>query len=335
MGEGGGQILRSALALSLVTGTPFELRAIRARRARPGLRPQHLAAVKAAAAIGRADVRGAELGSSRLSFAPGRPQGGRYAFDIGTAGATGLVLQTVYLPLLLAGCPSEVTVTGGTHVPQSPCFHYLDEAWRVLLAALGARLALTLERAGFYPRGGGRIAARIEPAGRLERLELVRRGPLLGIHGLSAVARLDRRIAERQRDRARERLASAGLEASIELSALDAGSPGTVLMLAAELERSRACYFALGERGKPAERVADEAVDQLLAFLASGASVDRYAADQLLLPLALAAGRSCLRTEAVTRHLTTNAAVVRAFLPAVEIAIEGAEGAPGTVHVRP
>src|SRR3954452_13638053 len=163
-GEGGGQILRTSLALSLLTGRPFHLRNVRARRSKPGLQPQHLKSVQAAAAVGQARLRGASLGSSDLSFEPGEVRAGKYTFDIGTAGATGLVLHTVYLPLALRGGePSEVTLVGGTHVRTSPGFHFLDTTWRRYLAQCGLKVSLTLLRPGFYPRGGGMVLASIQP----------------------------------------------------------------------------------------------------------------------------------------------------------------------------
>src|SRR5947209_6778794 len=152
-GEGGGQILRTSLALSLLTGKPFRLFNVRARRAKPGLHAQHLTGVRAAATVGAAKLRGASLGSTDLTFEPGPVTPGRYRFDIGTAGATGLVLHTVYLPLALTGRPSELTLTGGTHVTTSPNFHFLDATWRNYMAACGLGMRLRLVRPGFYPRG--------------------------------------------------------------------------------------------------------------------------------------------------------------------------------------
>ena len=156
MGEGGGQILRNALSLSLLTGKAFTITNIRAARSTPGLRPQHLAAVSAAAGLSRAKVDGDRIGSLRLTFEPGPVEPGRYHFDIGTAGATTLVLQTVLLPLAMAMSPSHLTITGGTHVPWGPCFHYLDWHWRIILARMGIEFDLSLARAGFYPQ----VAAR-------------------------------------------------------------------------------------------------------------------------------------------------------------------------------
>lgn len=336
MGEGGGQIVRSALTLSLLTGKAFTIFNIRAARATPGLRPQHLAAVSAAARISHATVEGARVGSQELSFAPGAIVPGRYHFDIGTAGATALVLQTVLLPLALAHGSSHLTISGGTHVPWSPCYHYLDWHWRVLLARLGIPFALTLQRAGFYPEGGGAVEVHIPGKARPRAITLTRRGTLRRLRGLSAVANLTTEIAERQRRQALRRLDTLLPEAQAEIAieTFPAYSRGTLLLLLAEFEQSQACFAALGARGKPAERVADEAVDAFAKFLHSDGAIDPWAADQLLLPLAVAAQPAQLRTSAVTQHLLTNAEVIRYFLP-LRIEVPGALGEASTLSIAP
>lgn len=327
MGEGGGQILRTALSLALITGTPFLLRNIRARRSKPGLQPQHLAAVRAASAIGQARVEGDAVGSATLRFEPGKVVPGEYTFDIGTAGSAGLVLQTVHLPLALAGAPSRVSIRGGTHVPWSPNAHYLDWHWRPFMARLGLDVRLDMERAGFYPMGGGLLHADIPASSSIHPLRLADRGPLMAIRGLSLVARLPSSIAERQRDQTIVRLAGQGLTAHLELGELAADSPGTVIILMAEYEHSQACFTALGARGKRAETVADEAVDELFAFHASDAALDDYLADQLMLPLALAHGKSIYRAR-ITPHAQTNAVVIRAFLD-IPMELDGTTGKVG------
>ncbi len=332
-GEGGGQILRSALTLSLLTGKPFRLENIRARRAKPGLMPQHLKAVQAAVEVGNAQVAGALPGSLSLSFEPGRVRPGHYRFDIGTAGATSLVLQTVYLPLAMAQAPSSVTIKGGTHVPFSPCFHYLDWHWRRVLERIGLKLSLEMERAGFYPPGGGIIHAAIALQAEIKPLRFMERGRLVGLRGVSGVANLGISVAERQRVEALRRLAHRVSPCHIAIEEfLKAPSKGTVLLLVAEFEHSQACFFALGERGKRAEQVADEAVDALLAFLATDGAIDPYLADQLLLPLATAPGESRLRTSRLTGHILSNAEIIRTFLP-VRLAIEGVMDQPATVRI--
>lgn len=336
MGEGGGQVLRTSLALSLLTGRPFRIENIRARRPKPGLAAQHLRSVEAAAAVGAARVEGAQKGSTALTFEPGPVRPGEYRLDVGTAGAASLVLQTVAVPLALAGGESRLAVTGGTHVPWSPSFHYLERQWCPALAPLGLRAEVSLRRLGFYPRGGGEIEARLGPgSGRPSPLTLVERGKLQEVRGLSAVAGVPPAVAERQARRARARLQPLGVPVEIETASLEASSPGTFLFLEARFERARCCATGLGERGKPAEQVADETVAEVEAYLRSGAALDEHLADQLLLPLALARGGSAFTTAGVTRHLTTNAAVIRLFLPETEIRIEGEEGRPGRVAVRP
>lgn len=310
----------------------MRLERIRAGRARPGLGAQHLAAVRAAAAAGDAAVEGDVVGSQELRFAPRGLRGGRFHFEIGTAGATSLVLQTVALPLARAG-PTSLTLGGGTHVPWSPCFHYLALHWLPCLRALDLDAEVTLERAGFHPRGGGRLHAELWPLGRLVPLERTERGALRRVTVLSVSARLPDHVATRQAERARARLAECGAELADETLRLSAPSPGSMLLLLAEFEKSRCCTFGLGARGKPAERVADEAVDALEAFLATSGAVDPYLADQLLVPLAFAAGRSQITTSRVTGHLRTNAAVVGSFLgPVVEI--DGALEQPGRVCIQ-
>ena len=333
-GEGGGQVLRSALTLALVTGQPVRLHRIRAGRARPGLRFQHLMAAQAAARVSGGRVAGDRVGSQELQFEPGAVTPGDYHFDIGTAGAAALVLQTVLLPLALADGPSRVAVTGGTHVPFSPCFHYLDWHWRVLMARLGLDFALEMPRAGFFPPGGGVLRATIPGTAKVADLHLPERGRLLGVRGLSAVANLPTEIADRQRGRAAKMLADLDCPVEIGIEVLPAASAGTMLCLLAMFEHSQACFFALGARGKRAEQVAEEAAAELLGFLATDGAVDRWLADQLLLPLACAAEPSVLRTAEVTLHLLTQAEVIGRFLPA-RITIDGAPGGPGTVRVDP
>jgi RNA 3'-terminal phosphate cyclase (ATP) len=331
-GEGGGQILRTSLALALVTGKPFHLRNVRAGRSKPGLQPQHLTSVRAAATIGQARVRGAARGSTDLVFEPGPVTAGKYRFDIGTAGATGLVLHTLYLPLALCGnSPSELTLIGGTHVLASPCYHFLDTTWRAYMELLGLRIALRLVSPGFYPRGGGIVEAQIQPCPGPRGLRLRERGPV-SVTGFSAVAGLPVDIARRQARRAAFRLQARGLDAAIREERWD-GGPGTVLAVVLHGGPVPALFFGLGARGKPAERVADEAVDQAFAYLdAAPAAVDAHSADQLVLPLALADGPSDLAVAEITPHLTTNLAVIRRFIER-DIVCEGQEGGPGGVRL--
>jgi RNA 3'-terminal phosphate cyclase (ATP) len=290
--------------------------------------------VNAAAAICGAVVRGAALHSQQLVFEPGEVHGGRYRFDIGTAGATTLVLQTVFLPLAKAAASSSLTITGGTHVPHSPCYHYLERQWLPVLQSCSFWARLTMEQAGFYPRGGGEIHAQIRPVEAIQPLQLTERGKLLRIRGISAIANLDEGIARRQKLQALRRLEPVCPDSKVETVQLPSPGKGTLLLVQAQFEYSSCCYFSLGAIGKRAELVADEAADGLLGFLSSGGTVDEYLADQLLLPLAFATGISSFRTARVTRHLLTNAEILQAFLP-VRVQIDGAEDQPGTVMIAP
>ena len=337
-GEGGGQVLRSALTLSALTGHGVYLYNIRASRSKPGLMAQHLKSVDATAAVCKASVDGASINSTSLTFRPSGLRSGRYRFEIGTAGATSLVLQTIFLPLSFLSSSSSVMISGGTHVPWSPCYHYLALNWLPVLQQMGFDAQVDFEQAGFYPSGGGRIQSTIRPAIAISPLTLTERGKLLHIHGISAVANLPISIADRQKRQALLRLQKLYLgtapELRIQVQQLQSPAKGTFLLLLAEFESGRCCYFGLGALGKPAERVADEAVDALLSFLDTDGAIDQYLADQLLIPLSLANGPSELCTSRVTEHLLTNAAVLHAFLP-TRIEIQGALGQPGLIRVTP
>ncbi|MFC1997512.1 RNA 3'-terminal phosphate cyclase [Chloroflexota bacterium] len=334
IGEGGGQVLRSALTLSVMTGNELRIDNIRGKRKSVGLRPQHLKAVQASAEICDATFEGGKIGSKEIIFYPGEVQAGEYQFDIGTAGSTSLVLQTILLPLSRADAPSIVSIRGGTHVPWSPCFHYLDLNYLPFLWQVGLDVHLRMEKAGFYPLGGGQIRAVIEPVEHFSSLNLQQRGRLLEIRGISAVANLARNIATRQRRQVIGRLGRRFPLNDIRIIDIPAQSSGSLILLLAEYEHSQACYFALGEKGKSANKVADQAIGEFEAFIATDGVIDQYMADQLLLPLAFAGNPSEIHTSQVTNHLVTNAEVIMAFLP-VEIKISGEIGEPGIVRVIP
>lgn len=325
-------MLRSCLALSLITGRGLRIRNIRSRRRKPGLMPQHLKAVEAAATIGMARTDDARLGSQSLTFQPSGISSGLFQFEIGTAGSTSLVLQTILVPLSFAKEPSRVTVRGGTHVPLSPCFHYLDLHWIPFMRQIGFDIRLEMELAGFYPQGAGVVHASVQPAARILPLSLTERGALKRIYGISAVANLDVSIAERQRNQALVRLAERFPSVEITVVKMPSLFRGTMLLLIAEFEKSQCCYFGLGARGKPAERVADEAVDQLLEFFGTDGAIDERLADQLILPLAFSSGVSQLRTSKVTQHLLTNAEVLKACL-SIDVKVDGDISRPGLVRV--
>jgi len=332
-GEGGGQVLRTALALSAIRGKPVEIHSIRARRKNPGLQAQHLTAVNALAQICGAEVDGAALGSPELRFAPSAIQGGEYHFDVGTAGSTALVLQAILLPLALAPSPSRVVLTGGTHVPWSPSVHYVREVWFPVLGKMGVSADLELLRWGFYPKGGGRVRVAIEGGARLRPATLVSRQGAVCLRGLSVVANLARGIAERQRDQALRRLEGEGRQADIALVEAEAAGAGSFFILVADAGGLPAGFSAVGERGKPAERVADEVVDPLFGFLKGDAACDPYLADQVILPMALAGGTSRLTTSRVTPHLLTTVQLVRQAL-GCPVEVGGEEGSPGHVTIE-
>lgn len=334
MGEGGGQVLRSCLSLSLATNQEFKIANIRLRRKKPGLRPQHLTSVEIAAKISQADIEGAELNSTSLFFSPKTIKPGNYRCHIGTAGATSLVLQTIYLPLFFSDKASNLTISGGTHAPIAPSFDFLKLHWAHYLGLLGLPVTLELEQAGFFPQGGGIIHATINPAKTISPLILVERGPLNQIRGLSAVANLDRRIAERQREQVIRRLGHKYSLNDIRIVQLPSKFKGTTIILVCDFENAQSCYFSLGALGKPAEKVADEVCDQIEAHIISRASLDEYISDQLLLPLSFAKSQSTLSTTKVTNHLLTNAEVIQAFLP-TKINISGKIGSPGTITITP
>ena len=347
LGEGGGQILRTALSLAAVTGRPFRIDRIRANRPKAGLRPQHLAAVRATAMLTEARVAGDEVGSSWISFVPGREApSGNWRFDIGTAGSAPLLFQTLCWPLSLSGASSKLTLMGGTHQDHSPSFHYLALVWAPAVARLGFRFDLGLIRAGFYPEGGGELPAEVLAVQAMPPLDLRHRGTLVETEVLSLVAGLDFSVAERQAERADRRLREAGVLAQVRSIPLPAGtSRGSQVLVVGRFERTRSGHAATGEQGREPERTADAAAEAFARFLDGRAAVDPHLGDQLLLPAALtAAGRvprpagldpgTTYTVSDVTRHLATNAEVVRAFLP-VEVSISGAEGGEGTVEVRP
>lgn len=341
-GEGGGQVLRTSLTLSLLTGQPFRIVRVRAGREVPGLRPQHLECVRAAMRISCATVDGDREGSQTLTFSPGPVAPGAYEFRIKTAGSLTLVLQTVLLPLLRARGPSLILLSGGTHVPWSPTIDYIARVFLPSIEAAGVPpVPIEVVFAGYYPRGGGEVKVAVpqwDGVG-LRPVRRERRGEVARVRGLSVVSSLPPHVADRQAERAFARLRAMGVPFEVERAQYSSRQPGTSLLLVAETEAGPIAASSLGERGKPAERVADEACDELERVLGGGGAVDPHLADQLLLPLAIVEGESCYTTSEVTGHLLTNAEVIRAFHP-VSITLSGQageaarEGSPGRVVVR-
>ena len=339
LGEGGGQILRSSLTLSILTGKPFRITKIRANRKKPGLKAQHIVAVDASAVISRAQVRGSSLQSQVLQFVPGNINSGRYRFDIQTAGSTSLVFQTITLPLAFAKSASSVTITGGTHVPWAPCFDYINFIWLPYLERIGIYNTISLELAGFYPQGGGRVTSTIRPSSELSPLSLVKRGELVGLFGISAVANLDLNIAARQKTRALKRLREFDPQMKISTVQLPSRTKGTILFIVANFSNdgkgyAHCAFYSLGAPGKPAEQVADDAVDEFIKFYQSPGVLDKYIVDQLMLPLSFAAGVSEISTAEITSHVTTNAEVINSFGVA-DINITGEIGRPGLIQITP
>ncbi|MEE9605916.1 MAG: RNA 3'-terminal phosphate cyclase [Candidatus Scalindua sp.] len=336
LGEGGGQILRTALTLSTIKNKPFEMFNIRAGRKKPGLAPQHLRCVQAMAKICDADISGAEIGSSSLKFYPGEIKNGDYCFEIGTAGSVSLVLQTIFLPLSLAKGPSSVTIRGGTHVPFSPCFHYLKEQWLFYLKKIGFDTRLEMVRAGFYPKGGGEIKISINHVKKVYPLVLMERGRLRKVRGISAVGNLDLSIAERQKKQAIENMSEMSeikISPEIEVITMPAFAKGTMLLLMCEFENSQCCYFSLGAIGKRAEKVADEACEGLRSFLETKGVIDEHLSDQIILPLSLATDTSRFITPKITQHLLTNAEVIKLFFN-TKIQIEESPGGEGEIIIK-
>jgi RNA 3'-terminal phosphate cyclase (ATP) len=312
LGEGGGQILRSALSLSMVTGTPFRIKRIRARRERPGLRPQHLAAVHAAAEVCGAEVEGAVLGSGELTFRPGKVLPGAHAFAIGTAGSTTLVLETVLPALLTASGPSQLTLEGGTHNPLSPPFDFLEKAFLPICSRMGPRIEARLERPGFYPAGGGRFTVAIEPVSRLEPLSLLERGPILSRRARAVVAHLPVTIAQRELKVLARHLSLAPGEMVAEQWHSSCG-PGNVLTVELASAALTEVVTGFGERGVRAETVAERVAKEASEYLAAEVPVGRHLADQILVPLALAGG-GAFQTLSPSSHTLTNIEVLQRFL---------------------
>jgi len=308
LGEGGGQILRTSLALSCITRIPLRLHRIRAKRSRPGLRPQHLVCVRAAAQISGARVEGDRVGSCELLFRPKKVRSGDFGFQIGTAGSTTLVLQTVLLPLALCGDRrSTVRIGGGTHNDKAPPVDYLQRAWLPLLNRMGLRVELSLERPGFYPRGGGSIVARIFP-GKLGRLDLPKRGQQQALRGLVVQCGLGAEVGERALDALGQTLTLSDTE----LRQFQ-GPPGLAVMVEAEHRCVSELFSGLADRGRKIDEAAVEAARLAHAWLDQPAPVGKHLADQLLLPLALSPGGS-FTTVKPSPHTTTNIQVIQRFL---------------------
>lgn len=314
LGEGGGQVLRTSLGLSLVTGQPFQIAKIRAGRERPGLLRQHLAAVLAAAQIGEATVDGAFLGSTALTFAPTTIKPGKHHFAVGTAGSGTLVLQTILPALMVGSLPSQITIEGGTHNMAAPPFDFLARTFLPLIEKMGPKFHANLERYGFYPAGGGRFVVDIEPCGALSPIEVDDRGHATKPKVHAIVANLPRHIAQREVDAVAAALGCAMEQLRITETKNSSG-PGNVVMVEVETSAVAEVFTSFGRMGLSAEKVAADVAAQAQAYLASEAAVCEHLADQLPLPMALAGGGS-FTTVAASSHARTNMDVIAKFLPA-------------------
>ena len=310
-GEGGGQILRTALALSIITRQAVQLTHIRAKRSKPGLMRQHLTCVRAAQAISDADVTGDSLGSTSLSFTPRTIKSGDYHFAIGTAGSCALVLQTVLWPLLFADQTSTITIEGGTHVPMSPSFEFLEFCFLPALQKMGVQVSIELLKHGFYPGGGGQLRAKIAPWTTRHALVLNQRGERISQHGLSLIANLDQSIADKQLSEVRRYL-NWNAEDLIHQGLRNSHGVGNALILSAQHTEHTEIVSAYGDKAKSSEFVAQQACNEMKHYLASGAAVGEHLADQLLIPLALVGGS--FTTNVVSTHFKTNCEVIKEFL---------------------
>lgn len=310
-GEGGGQILRTALALSIITRQAVQLNHIRVKRSKPGLMRQHLTCVRAAQAISDAVVTGDSLGSTSLSFTPRTIKSGDYHFAIGTAGSCALVLQTVLWPLLFADKGSTITIEGGTHVPMSPSFEFLEFCFLPALQKMGVQVSIELLKHGFYPGGGGQLCAKIAPWTDRNALSLNQRGERISQHGLCLIANLDQSIADKQLSEVRRYL-NWNTEDVIHQGLRNSHGVGNALILSAQHTEHTEIVSAYGDKSKSSEFVAQQACTEMKHYLASGAAVGEHLADQLLIPLALVGGS--FTTNVVSTHFKTNCAIIQQFL---------------------
>jgi RNA 3'-terminal phosphate cyclase (ATP) len=311
-GEGGGQILRSSLSLSLLTGQPFQIINIRSKRPKPGLLRQHLTAVQAAAKIGNAEADGAQIGSASITFKPGKVTPGEYAFAVGTAGSATLVLQTILPPLLIASGPTTLKLEGGTHNPFAPPFDFLVKTFLPLINRMGPQVTATLVRPGFYPAGGGEFHVSITPAAALAPLHIEARGEIKAKRAVARVAALPMAIAHCELDVIAEKLTMDRAALSVEEVRQPRG-PGNIVVIEIESEHLTEVVTGFGEKGVRAEAVAEQAVEAARAYIAAGVPVGEHLADQLLIPLAMAGGGSFM-TLPLSRHATTNIEVLRQFM---------------------
>ncbi len=331
-GEGGGQILRTALSLSCITNRALKLFNIRKGRRKAGLMPQHLTCVNAISEICCAEVVGNEAGSTELMFVPGKTVSGKYFFDIKTAGSSSLVLQTILPPLLFSGGRSQITIKGGTHVPFSPPYDYISEVFISMLNRLGLRVESYISRYGFYPKGGGETGFGISPVRKISGMNALEKGDLFAVRGHSAVSNLPLHIAERQKKSMIQVLTP--LPVSIDVNEVPSLGQGTFVFLKGEYENVPSGFSSLGERGKPAETIGTEAALLFKSHHNSPGCLDPHLADQIVIYLSLARENSVFTTSRITQHLLTNLWVIEKFLK-IRYEIEGSLDSEGKITLSP
>lgn len=310
-GEGGGQVLRTSLALAMLTGQSFKITRIRSGRKKPGLLRQHLTAVKAAEQICQAETSGAALHSTGLTFKPGKIVPGKYEFKVGTAGSATLVLQTVLPALLIAEKPSTLFLEGGTHNPFAPPFDFLQRSFIRIINQLGPEVTLKLERYGFYPAGGGRFRVEIKPAKAFQKIELLEKGAVISQKARAFSAQISPKIGEAEIEQIRHRMQWASDECRALM--VKSSGPGNIVMLEVVFENVTEIFTGFGEVRRPLKKVVAQAVTQARQYLSANVPVGKYLADQLLLPLAMA-GSGIYKTLKPTLHTTTNIQVIEKFM---------------------
>lgn len=339
-GEGGGQILRTAISLSAVTMEPVRVVNIRAGRPTPGLKNQHIAGIEVTGKLVNANIKGLKVGSTTIEFHPNKRRGGRISYDIGTAGAISLVLQAVLLPAVLAPDPSYIEITGGTDVLWSPPIDYMKHIFDFMLQKMGPSIEITQHRRGHYPRGGGKVSCRVQPVDSIDSVNLIEFGNLTKVTGISHCARLPAHVAHRQADAATSHLQENGIEnVAIEKKYWSKKNDphlgaGSGIVIWAQSDRAiRIGGDSLGKKGKPAERVGREAARQLVGELSTGRAIDLHLCDMLVPYLAVAEGESSIGVTQITSHLETNTWVAEQML-GVEAKIEGESGEPGKLTLK-
>lgn len=338
MGEGGGQVFRTTLSFAALLQKSVHIRNIRKYRRKPGLGIQHLTSLRAMVKVTGGEAKGAAVGSSEVFFLPGETKGGHYSFDVsetqGSAGSVSLIFQALVLPLLFAKSPSVLELIGGTHVPLSPPYHYLERIVLPVLRRMGASVDISLLQWGWYPIGKGKMKIRIQPIDLFHPLQIDKKGPIRNIFGISASSNLPAHIRRRQKEEARSLLSKQDINASIEEVDAPAIGKGTFVFLYPDMKDATAGFSALGAIGKPAENVSQETWKEFNTFNNASSPCDPYIADQLVPYLALAKGESFIRFSRLSPHLSTQVKLIGEFLPQVKMILDGEEGQEGSLRVR-